>query len=246
MSHSDNVELNAKGSEQNPFKAAAPVVTIDGPGGSGKGTVAALLAKELGWHLLDSGALYRLTALAAMNHGVSLEDESSLEVLAGHLDAQFIPSKDGSGLNVVLEGEAVSASLRTEEVGAKASKVAALSKVRDALLNRQRDFAQKPGLIADGRDMGTVVFPSANVKVYLTASAEERAKRRQNQLHQKGIDASFDRLLSDIQARDERDMNREVAPLKPADDAIVLDSTRLTIQEVFGRIVETMRQNGLI
>lgn len=246
MSDSDNPELGVQDSEQNLYKASAPVVTIDGPSGSGKGTVAALLAKELGWHLLDSGALYRLTALAAMNHGVDFDDESSLEVLAGHLDVQFEPGQDGEGLTIILEGEKVGADMRTEEVGAKASKVAALPKVRAALLVRQRDFAQTPGLVADGRDMGTVVFPAASFKVYLTASAKERAKRRQNQLHLKGIGASFDQLLADIQARDERDMNREVAPLKPAEDALQLDSTRLTIQEVFSRILGGMRQKGLI
>lgn len=222
------------------------MVTIDGPSGSGKGTISALLAKELGWHLLDSGALYRLTALAAMNHGVDFGDESSLEVLAEHLDVQFELEQNGTGMSIVLEGEKVGANLRTEEVGAKASKVAALSKVRDALLKRQRDFAHTPGLVADGRDMGTVVFPAADFKVYLTANAEERAKRRQNQLHQKGFGASFDRLLADIQARDERDMNREVAPLRPAEGALQLDSTRLSIQEVFNRILEGMRKKGLI
>ncbi|WP_257279669.1 MULTISPECIES: (d)CMP kinase [unclassified Endozoicomonas] len=231
---------------KNSAHISVPVVTIDGPSGSGKGTVAALLAKEFGWHLLDSGALYRLTALAAMNHGVDFSDEKSLEVLAGHLDVQFEPGAEGEGLKIILEGERVGANLRTEEVGAKASRVAVLPGVRKALLNRQQDFAEAPGLIADGRDMGTVVFPRANVKVYLTASAEERAKRRQNQLQQKGIDASFDQLLADILARDNRDMNRDVAPLKPADDAIVLDSTRLSIQEVFVRVVDVMRQNGLI
>lgn len=231
---------------KNSAHISVPVVTIDGPSGSGKGTVAALLAKEFGWHMLDSGALYRLTALAAMNHGVDFSDEKSLEVLAGHLDVQFEPGAEGEGLKIILEGERVGANLRTEEVGAKASRVAVLPGVRKALLNRQQDFAEAPGLIADGRDMGTVVFPRANVKVYLTASAEERAKRRQNQLQQKGIDASFDQLLADILARDNRDMNRDVAPLKPADDAIVLDSTRLSIQEVFVRVVDVMRQNGLI
>ncbi|WP_252179756.1 (d)CMP kinase [Endozoicomonas sp. 4G] len=231
---------------KNSSQMSVPVVTIDGPSGSGKGTVAALLAKEFEWHLLDSGALYRLTALAAINHDVDFSDEKSLEVLAGHLDVQFEPGAEGEGLRIILEGERVGANLRTEEVGAKASQVAALPRVRKALLKRQQDFAQAPGLIADGRDMGTVVFPRASVKVYLTASAEERAKRRQNQLQQKGIDASFDRLLADILARDDRDMNRDVAPLKPADDALVLDSTRLSIQEVFSRVVDVMQQNGLI
>ena len=204
-------------------QSSVTVVTIDGPSGSGKGTIAALLARELGFGLLDSGALYRLTALAAMNHGVDLSDESSLEVLAGHLDVQFLPSEKDK-LTIVLEGEKVGASMRTEEVGAMASKVAALSGVRQALLQRQRDFAEGSGLVADGRDMGTVVFPDAPLKIFLTASAEERAKRRQQQLQRKGIDASFDRLLDDIRIRDARDSQRTVAPLKPADDAIILDS----------------------
>ena len=220
------------------------VVTIDGPSGSGKGTIAALLARELNWKLLDSGALYRLTALAAMNHGVDFADETSLEVLAGHLDVQFVPSADG--LTIILEGEEVGASLRTEEVGAMASKVAALPGVRSALLQRQRDFAERPGLVADGRDMGTVVFTESPLKVFLTANADERAQRRFQQLQQKGIDANFDRLLSDIKARDERDSNRAVAPLKPADDAILLDSTRMSIQEVFNKILAEMRARGLV
>ncbi|WP_299727095.1 (d)CMP kinase [uncultured Endozoicomonas sp.] len=226
-------------------QTSVAVVTIDGPSGSGKGTIAALLARELGWGLLDSGALYRLTALAALNHGVDFSDESSLEVLAGHLDVQFLPS-ERDGLVIVLEGEQVGASLRTEDVGAMASKVAALPGVRRALLQRQRDFAEAPGLVADGRDMGTVVFPDAVLKVFLTASAEERAKRRFEQLQQKGIDASFDRLLDDITARDERDSQRTVAPLKPADDAIVLDSTRMSIHEVFNEILKQMRLKGLL
>ncbi len=221
-----------------------PVVTIDGPSGSGKGTVAALLAREFDWQLLDSGALYRLTGLAASNHGVAFDDEASLEVLAEHLDVQFEPIDDG--LKTILEGEEVGALLRTEEVGAMASQVAVLPGVRRALLKRQQSFACAPGLIADGRDMGTVVFPDAPVKVYLTASADTRAKRRQNQLQEKGIDANFDRLLADIMARDDRDMNRAVAPLKPAENAIVLDSTRLSIQEVFNKVVDAMRQQGLI
>ena len=227
-------------------QTAVTVVTIDGPSGSGKGTIASLLARELNWGLLDSGALYRLTALAAMNHGVDFADEASLEVLAGHLDVQFQPAPDGDGLTIVLEGEQVGASLRTEEVGAMASKVAKLPGVRNALLQRQKDFAEPPGLVADGRDMGTVVFPQAPVKIFLTASAEERAKRRFQQLQQKGIDANFDRLLADIIARDEQDSNRAVAPLKPADDALVLDSTRMSIGEVFNAILAEMKQKGLL
>ena len=227
-------------------QTAVTVVTIDGPSGSGKGTIAALLARELGWGLLDSGALYRLTALAAINHDVDFADEATLEVLAAHLDVQFLPAPDGQGLITVLEGEKVGARLRTEEVGAMASRVAKLSGVRQALLQRQRDFAEKPGLVADGRDMGTVVFPEAPVKIFLTASAEERAKRRLQQLQQKGIDGNFHRLLADIKARDEQDSNRAIAPLKPADDAIILDSTRMSIQEVFTRVMAEMKQKGLL
>ncbi len=224
-----------------------PVVTIDGPGGSGKGTIAGLLARELGWHLLDSGALYRLTALAAINHGVDLNDEASLEVLAAHLDVQFMAADtEGGEPSIILEGEHVETAIRNEEVGAAASKVAALPAVRDALMSRQRAFAEAPGLVADGRDMGTVVFTDAAVKVYLTAGAEERARRRQLQLQQQGEDVSLDRLLADILARDERDMNRAIAPMKPADDAIVLDSTKLTIQEVLGRVLDEMRSKGVI
>lgn len=222
---------------------AVHVVTIDGPSGSGKGTIAALLARELGWAFLDSGALYRLTALAALNQGVDFADTAALAVVATTLDVQFLPAEDG--LVIQLAGERVGDSLRTEEVGAMASRIAALPAVRAALLQRQRDFARHPGLVADGRDMGTVVFPDATVKVFLTASAEERAKRRFEQLHHKGINASFDRLLADIQARDERDSQRTVAPLKPADDAIILDSTQMTIQEVFAAVMVQMRLKGL-
>ena len=222
---------------------AVHVVTIDGPSGSGKGTIAALLARELGWAFLDSGALYRLTALAALNQGVDFADTAALAVVATTLDVQFLPAEDG--LVILLAGERVGDSLRTEEVGAMASRVAALPAVRAALLQRQRDFARHPGLVADGRDMGTVVFPDATVKVFLTASAEERAKRRFEQLHRKGINASFDRLLADIQARDERDSQRTVAPLIPADDAIILDSTQMTIQEVFTAVMVQMRLKGL-
>ena len=222
---------------------AVHVVTIDGPSGSGKGTIATLLARKLGWEFLDSGALYRVTALAAMNQSVDFADTAALAAVATSLDVQFRPSEDG--LVILLAGVRVGDSLRTEEVGAMASRVAALPAVRAALLQRQRDFARHPGLVADGRDMGTVVFPDATVKVFLTASAEERAKRRFEQLHQKGIDASFDRLLADIQARDERDSQRAVAPLKPADDAIILDSTQMTIQDVFAAVMVQMRLKGL-
>ncbi|PSJ47599.1 (d)CMP kinase [Zobellella endophytica] len=213
----------------------APVITVDGPGGAGKGTLCQLLAEKLEWHLLDSGAIYRVLALAALHHNVALGDESGLMPLAAHLDVQF-PVVDGH-IKTILEGEDVSRSIRTEQVGEAASKVAAFPRVREALLRRQRAFRVKPGLIADGRDMGTVVFPDAQVKIFLDASAEERANRRLKQLQDKGFDVSFDRLLSDIQARDDRDRNRSVAPLKAANDALVIDSTALSITEVLDKVL---------
>lgn len=222
-----------------------PVLTIDGPGGAGKGTICQMVAKQLGWHLLDSGALYRLTALAAQKHGVALDNESSVAVLAKHLDVQFIPQDEGL-VHTVLEGEDVSNDIRTEEVGAMASKVAALPEVRQALLERQRDFAQAPGVVADGRDMGTVVFPQAPVKIYLTASAEERAKRRFLQLQEKGKAADIEKILSEIIERDERDMNREVAPLKPAIDALVVESTNMSIEQVLDVVITELQRAQIV
>ncbi|MEH6576481.1 MAG: (d)CMP kinase [Amphritea sp.] len=222
-----------------------PVITVDGPSGSGKGTICSLLALELGWDLLDSGALYRLLALAARHHGVALDDVDALVVLAAHLDVQFKNNEDQNEVSIVLEGEEVTNSIRTEECGADASVVAALGPVREALLDRQRAFSCEPGLIADGRDMGTVVFPDAELKVYLTASAEERASRRYNQLINKGLGASLQAILHDIQARDARDMNRAVAPLKPAKDAISLDTTELSIEEVLAIVLDHARHKGL-
>ena len=184
---------------------SAPVITIDGPSGSGKGTVAGILAKRLGWNLLDSGALYRLLAFAAGNHGVALDNEALLEKLAAHLDVQFVGATDGKPARIILEGDEVTHAIRSEAVAAGASKVAALPAVRDALLQRQRAFQEFPGLVADGRDMGTVVFPDAPLKVFLTASAEERARRRYLQLKAKGDDVSLSGLLDEIRARDERD-----------------------------------------
>lgn len=214
-----------------------PVITIDGPSGSGKGTVAALLAAKLGWNFLDSGALYRLLAFAARNHGVDLTNEEALKLLAAHLDVQFGAAKSGLGMEIVLEGEEVTSAIRNEQVGAGASQVAALPVVRDALLQRQKAFREPPGLVADGRDMGTVVFPDASLKIFLTASAEERARRRFLQLKAKGDDVNLASLLDEIRARDERDTQREVAPLKPADDAVRLDSTDLSIEQVLGQIL---------
>ena len=222
-----------------------PVLTVDGPGGAGKGTVCHLVAQQLGWHLLDSGALYRLTALAAAKHGVDIANEEALEVLAKHLDVQFKPVQEGHVVTI-LEGEEVTHDIRTEEVGAQASKVAAYPKVRAALLGRQRDFAQAPGLVADGRDMGTEVFPSADVKIYLTASAEERALRRYKQLNEKGVEAKIGDLLADIQARDDRDMNRDVAPLRPATDALVVESTRMTIDQVLDVVMTELKTKELV
>ncbi|GAB0152406.1 MULTISPECIES: (d)CMP kinase [Marinobacterium] len=222
----------------------AAVITVDGPSGSGKGTVCQLLARELGWHLLDSGALYRVTALAARHHGVELDDVEALEVLAAHLDVRF-KATDGGDTQIILEGEEVTHAIRNERVGEDASVVAALGPVREALLSRQRDFALAPGLVADGRDMGTVVFPQAGLKIYLDASAEERAQRRYKQLISKEPGASLGDILNDIKARDARDMNRAVAPLKPAPDAVILDSTLMSIKEVLQAVLDEARHRGL-
>ncbi|HEY1027281.1 MAG TPA: (d)CMP kinase [Pseudomonas sp.] len=217
----------------------APVITVDGPSGSGKGTLCALLARQLGWNLLDSGALYRLLAFAAGNHGIDLTNEEALKQLAAHLDVQFIDKR------IILEGEEVTDAIRNEQVGAGASMVASLPAVRDALLQRQRAFQEMPGLVADGRDMGTVVFTDAPLKIFLTASAEERARRRYLQLKAKGDDVNLASLLDEIRARDERDTQRAVAPLKPAVDAIVLDSTELSIEQVLERILREVADRDL-
>lgn len=212
------------------------VITIDGPSGAGKGTIARLLADKLGWQLLDSGAIYRVLALAAIHHNVALDNEDALTPLAGHLDVRFV-SDNESGIKVILEGEDVTRDIRSEKIGNCASKVAAFPRVREALLRRQRAFLGEEGLIADGRDMGTIVFPQAPVKFFLTASAQERAQRRFNQLQEKGFDANIQSLLSEITERDERDRNRTVAPLVPADDALVIDSTGLSIEKVLEKVL---------
>ncbi|WP_192456780.1 (d)CMP kinase [Musicola keenii] len=217
----------------------APVITVDGPSGAGKGTLCKALADALQWNLLDSGAIYRVLALAALHHHVDIASEEALVPIASHLDVRFVPA-DGQ-LRVILEGEDVSSEIRTEDVGNTASQAAAFPRVREALLRRQRAFREAPGLIADGRDMGTVVFPDAPVKIFLDASAEERANRRMLQLQEKGFNVNFERLLSEIRERDERDRNRPVAPLVPAADALVLDSTTMTLDEVVARALEYAR-----
>ena len=221
-----------------------PIITIDGPSGSGKGTLCKLLADRLGFHLLDSGALYRLVALAAEHHGVSAENELAVADIAGCLDVQF--KAHGDGVQVVLEGEDVSLSIRTEICGMNASKVASLTLVRKALQERQRAFAELPGLVADGRDMGTVIFPEAPVKVFLTASAQERADRRYKQLKSKGLSASLSEIITDIQKRDERDENRTVAPLKPSKDALVIDCTHMSILDVEQKILTFIHSKGVL
>ena len=215
------------------------IVTVDGPSGAGKGTLCYALAEKLGFALLDSGAIYRVLALAALKSAVDLDDESGLAALARGLDVRFLPV-DGA-VRVLLGGEDVSASIRTQAVAEAASRVAVFPAVRAALLQLQREFAQDSGLIADGRDMGTVVFPAAAAKLFLDASVETRAKRRYKQLQSQGIDGNFAQILAEVKARDERDRNRAVAPLKPAEDALVLDSTALSIDEVVKQALDYIR-----
>lgn len=216
------------------------VITVDGPSGAGKGTLCYALAKKLGFALLDSGAIYRVTALAALKKQVSLDDEAALAHLARHLDVEFLP--EDNEVKIILEEEDVSHQIRTQEVADAASKVAVFPQVRAALLQLQQSFANEKGLIADGRDMGTVVFPNAQVKLFLDASAEERAKRRYKQLQTKGINGNFAQILAEIEERDFRDRNRSIAPLKPAEDALLLDSTELSIEEVIAQALDYIRQ----
>jgi len=215
--------------------ADVPVIAVDGPGGSGKGTITTRLANHLGWHFLDSGALYRLTALAVMKQQLPLENEAALGEAAARLDIRFETS--GSEVRALLDEQDVSDQLRKEETGVLASRIAAIPAVRAALTSRQRRFRQPPGLVADGRDMGTVIFPDAMIKIFLTASAEIRAERRYKQLKDKGESVNLTRLFREIKARDLRDQSRSIAPLRPAEDAVIIDSTELTIDEVFSQIV---------
>ncbi len=213
-----------------------PVITIDGPSGVGKGTLARLLARKLGWHLLDSGALYRLTAMSAQHAGVRLDDEPAVAEVAATLPVVF--REEGPDFTrILLDGDDVTMAIRTETMGNAASRVAVLGRVREALLGRQRAFRMAPGLVADGRDMGTVVFPDAAMKFFLTATADERGRRRYKQLKQQGIDASLRALVADILERDVRDAARTVAPLRPADDAQVIDTTHLSVPQVMDEVL---------
>ena len=215
------------------------VITIDGPSGAGKGTLSQLVARHLKYHLLDSGALYRLVALSAHKLNINFKDEDAVAEVASRLQVKF--DVDGETTRIMLADEDVTKAIRDESVSMNASVVAAYPKVRAALLQRQRDFAQAPGLVADGRDMGTTVFPNAQVKIFLTASAEARAERRYKQLVQKGMEVDMAELVRDIKARDDRDTQRETSPLKPADDALVLDSTLMTIDQVLNAILKAVR-----
>ncbi len=218
---------------------AVPVLTIDGPTASGKGTIAQRVARTLGWHYLDSGSLYRLTALSAIDHDVGFEDEAALEGLAAALPVAF-----GDDARILLAGEDVTEAIRAEAVGNGASRLAVHPRVRAALLTLQRGFRRSPGLVADGRDMGTVVFPDAALKVFLTASAESRAARRHKQLIEKGISANLSSLLQGLRDRDARDASRAVAPLAPAEGAYVLDSTSLTIDETVAKVLDRWAARG--
>ncbi len=217
-----------------------PVITIDGPAGSGKGTITERIASNLGWEILDSGALYRLVGLAAIREGVDFNDEIRLARIAETLDVSFVPN--GDGVDVFLKGDNVSDLIRNEECGSCASKVAAINGVRNALLARQRKFSGPDGLVADGRDMGTVIFPEAKVKVYLTASAKIRAERRLNQLKNQGVNANLASLIEDIEERDKRDTTRKVAPLIPAADAIIIDTGKSSIDEVVSQIMKLVEK----
>lgn len=224
------------------MKRSVPVITVDGPSGTGKGTLCGILASRLGWHLLDSGALYRITATGAMKHGIHWDDEVQLAELASGMDVRFAVRASGQQVDVLFEGEEVSQVIRTEDCGRHASIVAAYPAVRTALLQRQLLFRQAPGLVADGRDMGTVVFADAELKIYLTASAEVRAERRHKQLKEQGISVNLAQLSADIAERDIRDSERKTSPLRPADDAIILDTSDVTIADVVAQVGQLVQE----
>lgn len=226
--------------------AGAPVITIDGPSGTGKGTLRTRLASRLGFHMLDSGALYRALACRVLDTGTDPGDATAVARLAGALPIAFEPAADETGVAILLDGVDVTGRVREETVGSLASLVAQIPEVRAALLELQRDCRRPPGLVADGRDMGTVVFPEADFKLYLTASPETRAQRRHNQLKAKGIGGSLSQLFADIQARDQRDSARTAAPMRPAHDAIVMDTSELTIDEVTARVEALLAERGLV
>jgi cytidylate kinase len=222
--------------------SAIPVIAVDGPSGTGKGTICSHLATWLGWHLLDSGALYRILAIAAEKYQLELDNEPAIADIAESLDVVFQQPQPGMDITVIFEGDDITRKIRTEECGNSASQIAVLPQVRSALLDRQRQFQQTPGLVADGRDMGTVVFSDAPLKIYLIASAEERAKRRYKQLKQKGFNVNLPRLAAEIAERDTRDSQRTISPLKPADDAIVVDTTTMDISEVIKKIENLVQE----
>ncbi len=224
--------------------SSIPVICVDGPSGAGKGTLSRELAARLGWHLLDSGALYRVLGFACRHRDIPLSDEAQVVAMARQLDVAFVPT--GAGVSVFLGGQDVSLPIRTEDGGRDASKVALLPAVREALLHRQRELAVLPGLVADGRDMGTVVFPTSPLKIFLTASAKVRAERRFHQLQGQGQSVSLARLLSDIEERDRRDKSRSASPLVPAEDAVVVDSSELSPDAVLDTVLQLAADRKLV